>query len=1239
MTNYFEIKIFVILFFAFNYHCLQGQNIVPNPDFHNYGICPDNYGQFNCDVWANPSVGSSDYYNICSADIVGIPNNLNGFQESETGEAYIGMALYSNTNVDWREYAQVELTEPLIVGGCYEMSISYNRVDLSSSCNNLGMLLTNGIPDVLIGQNPQLEVTNVMDDNINWNTETKQYIALGNETHLTIGNFRTNPQTTFVEDPVNTFYAYYFVDFVSIEYIGSQSDQVIVDIGEDLIICQNDFPITLESNNPNAINIWSTGGTTSSINVSEPGKYYLTIYENCEFGIDSLEIFVIEEPTLELDDQVFCEGESFTVNLDPSLGDYEWNDGSNSTNYSISDPGIYTVQLTHECGIIEESIEIETIKFIDISEIEDFYLCSSDLPLIVELFDYDDGVNQFNWSTGSDESVVFLWESGSVSVEIFNDCFLDDISFDVFIDDDLPDEIPFIDTLICPGESVFINTGLIDIDLIWEDGSNESSYLVNEPGTYNLTATNTCGEKVYTFEIKESSELVFDLGTDLSICPGDSVLLVSPLGEDLLWNGMILSEEIWIKEEGFVIAEYNGTCNFATDTIEILFNGQIPEIELPDSLFLCPGDSILVSAGNTSSGVDYMWNTGSVLNEIYISESGVYNVVGTNNCGSGMDSVVITLGESLPNIVLESVYTICPGDTLELIIESWNAEVNWSIGSQDSIVKLTEDGIYGVSIGNICKTIEIGFAIQFEETLSAFDLGVDKSICLGESVEIQGPDLDGTYLWNTAEISTSIEVSTPGTYVLEIKGICNTVLDSLTVIDLGDVPTIELGQDIEICEGDSVELLVVGNGIDEIIWNTGDTTENIEVFNEGIYIVEVMNLCGISSDSIFLTYNTEAPQIELGMNMHICEGDSILLDVGPQSGIITWNTGDLGESIYVSEEGWYGASLSSSCGESYDSVFISKLAGPPDFDLGVDTTICNGTSIEINLPELFFFDVEWQDGSVLPFQTLEEEATYWMSASNMCGEIIDSITIDFYPTIYPFSFDPVEDLCHGDTVVLDGYQDNVESFIWQDNSTESSFVVTESGLYSLIVEGICESFDSEINIEYIELAILESIIDTSYLFCEGEVLSLDLETNGIDEILWEDGSTEFERTFVEAGNYIFQLFNFCQDITYSFDLAFEDCIADQVYVPNIFTPNDDGINDVFSIEIPSDWIDPSVKVAIYNRWGERMFYSEEKDIEWDGKFQGKTLNPGVYVYLINIEVELEEKVREIVFQGDITIVK
>lgn len=97
-----------------------------------------------------------------------------------------------------------------------------------------------------------------------------------------------------------------------------------------------------------------------------------------------------------------------------------------------------------------------------------------------------------------------------------------------------------------------------------------------------------------------------------------------------------------------------------------------------------------------------------------------------------------------------------------------------------------------------------------------------------------------------------------------------------------------------------------------------------------------------------------------------------------------------------------------------------------------------------------------------------------------------------------------------------------------------------------------------------------------------------------------------------------------------------------VYIPNSFSPNEDGINDVFSIYFdPTSGIENIKSMEVYSRWGELIykrtnFIPDNGDIGWNGNFKGNPLNPGVYVYKILIRFE---DGRTLQFSGDVTLIR
>jgi gliding motility-associated-like protein len=80
-----------------------------------------------------------------------------------------------------------------------------------------------------------------------------------------------------------------------------------------------------------------------------------------------------------------------------------------------------------------------------------------------------------------------------------------------------------------------------------------------------------------------------------------------------------------------------------------------------------------------------------------------------------------------------------------------------------------------------------------------------------------------------------------------------------------------------------------------------------------------------------------------------------------------------------------------------------------------------------------------------------------------------------------------------------------------------------------------------------------------------------------------------------------------------------------IYVPNTFTPDDDGLNDVF-LPILTSFVDPDkYEFEIYDRWGERIFYTDEPEQGWDGKYYGDISQDGTYTWRIKYRHILAEE--------------
>ncbi len=223
--------IYFILFFTSVCNIVFAQiNLVPNPDFEQYSICPNGQGQINRAIpWFNPTISSPDYLNKCNDSIgnglLGVPGNYFGFEPARSGVAYAGVI--TGTSGDIREYISTQLNETLLAGQRYRVKFYVSLPDSMWTCNNsLGVYFSNNALSSTNQFNlpyiPQItnQFSNTLDSKVGWTKIEDSFIAIGGENYITIGNFLDDisSDTIFVGGGGTFPYhlSYYYIDDVSV---------------------------------------------------------------------------------------------------------------------------------------------------------------------------------------------------------------------------------------------------------------------------------------------------------------------------------------------------------------------------------------------------------------------------------------------------------------------------------------------------------------------------------------------------------------------------------------------------------------------------------------------------------------------------------------------------------------------------------------------------------------------------------------------------------------------------------------------------------------------------------------------------------------------------------------------------------------------------------------------------------------------------------------------------------------
>jgi gliding motility-associated-like protein len=241
----------------------------------------------------------------------------------------------------------------------------------------------------------------------------------------------------------------------------------------------------------------------------------------------------------------------------------------------------------------------------------------------------------------------------------------------------------FDDLTICDGDSVFLQNA-------WQ--TQAGSYLDT------LTFVNGC-DSIVTVQLSLIAGTPPDLGNDVSICQGDSVILISNLPNvSFEWSDGSTANNLTVNTTGnytLTTTSNNGCQRSDMVTVTVM---DFPVISFSNDTVFCPGDLLEITASTTNT-VTYEWQDGSTDSSISTSFSGTFYLTVTDATGcQGNDSITITEGQ-LPIINLGTDTAICVSD--EIIINASggnNRSYQWSDGSSNATINVTNAGTYAVTV-------------------------------------------------------------------------------------------------------------------------------------------------------------------------------------------------------------------------------------------------------------------------------------------------------------------------------------------------------------------------------------------------------------------------------------------------------------------------------------------------------------------------------------------------------------
>jgi gliding motility-associated-like protein len=509
--------------------------------------------------------------------------------------------------------------------------------------------------------------------------------------------------------------------------------------------------------------------------------------------------------------------------------------------------------------------------------------------------------------------------------------------------------------------------------------------------------------------------------------------------------------------------------------------------------------------------------------------------------------------------------------------------------------------------------------------------------------------------------------------------LCGDTFVSTGMLYIYDLPNIVIDKTLDTtftCPPDSVVLyanaLSGGPPPFTYVWNNGMTGDTIVVQlspNGGTdtFAVEVQDSCALTTifDTIIVTKDYADDPIPEIINDTLvnCAGEVILLeclvDFGTPDFSYEWSNGDTTSTTSVTVNGTFEfyVTVTDDCGRSVvDTAFLGVKVPDELIVQFPDTSVfCIGSDLFVN-PEFSGgirpFNYSWDqvnptfdDDSTITV-TINQDTTLFFWTEDACGRqfnttfFIDAVQVDSLSASLP-SFDG---RCGGEEYSLDpnvsgGLAPLTYSWSTGDSDTVIVFVGSVSQNVILTVTDYCmNQVEAVASINIAEYAPMNLIISGDAELCYGEEYIIRTRVEGgagdysfewfttqdplLGEMYDNIDSNTFRVISRQSNTHYIRVTDFCGNTMQdTLRITIDPCVS----IPNVITPNGDGLNDAFYIDNIINFDD--AHLFVYNRWGQKVFESKPYRNEWVPNDQAS----GTYFYVLRSENFNE-------LRGDLTII-
>lgn len=874
--------------------------------------------------------------------------------------------------------------------------------------------------------------------------------------------------------------------------------------------------------------VWSTGATTPTINVTAPGTYSYTANDSlgCAIASDTATVTEYPVPTVNASAaaDTICPGSTTVIssNATNATG-YLWQpNGETTPNITATGGGTYIVLVGNALCNATDTVVIEEYVNPNPTINGDTAVCNGQSVTFSLL---NGPFVSYIWSNGATTPSITVSTSGTYNVTV-NDGNCTWVSNSAVLSNYPTPVATLSDTGACVGLPLVLSVEPGLVNIVWSTGATTPVITVTANDTVYYTATDVNGcnvvsdTAVVTFQ---NAPTVNATASPDTICVGSSsTLSANAVGNNLnyLWSPTgETTPSITTSTPGtYTVVVRDAFCP-AFDTVELYQYPYVP-VTIGNDTTVCNGQNVTLTASG-GPYVSYTWSNGANTPTITVNTPGDYWLT-VNDGTCDIVSDTITLGNfPTPTATLTDTGA-CQGTPINLSTIPGATNIVWSTGATTSTITVTSNDTvyYTATDANGCNVVSDTASVTFEVAPTVNVTASVDTICQGATSTLSsnatGNNL--TYVWQpNGETTADITVSAAGTYIVNVSnGFCPAA-DTIEIFQYNHAP-ITLGNDTDVCVGESVTLTPSGAPYVTYNWSNTATTPSITVSATGTYSVTVNDgTCTYVSDTVTLGNHpvVSAPLSDTST----CEGNTIVLTANGVLTNIVWSTTETTNSINVTVDGDYSYTgqdvfgctvYSDTATVSFDTVPAITVTASPD------TLFCpNSTSTLTASATGNNITYVWDGGATTPSITVNAAGTYHVTVSDGGCPGVDSVTV-VRTTHAPVTLRSDTTVCPGSSVTLSPSGSPYVSYNWSNSATTATVNVSATGDYSVTVnDGTCTYVSDTFTLSNLLVATPVAHSDTDV--CANQPVTLTADA-GYSNYGWSNGAGNGQSVTVTTPN-------------------------------------------------------------------------------------------------------------------------